>query len=337
VKALGLEARVGLLVLVALVLLGGFLFVLGGFSFGDRYVLNADFDNPGAVKPGAPVTIAGIKVGTVDSIELTPGRVDPETRRRSLVRMKLAIEPEYGDMIREDCLVFVTSQSVLGEQIVAIDPGNPDKPALPDGSAVRGVDPPRLDLALALGYELLDAIVVALRENREDLTGIIGNLAGILRSLNHVLSEHEDELGDIVVHAEQAFEDATALTSAIRERVEAGEVTRIVRNLDRSLAVLASDLDPLLDDAQGAASSLRATLDTIGPEEREDLRLTIHRAAELAEDAQATLADARAIASHVREGRGTIGALAMDEELYDDLSELLRDLKHNPWKFFWRD
>jgi phospholipid/cholesterol/gamma-HCH transport system substrate-binding protein len=31
-----------------------------------------------------------------------------------------------------------------------------------------------------------------------------------------------------------------------------------------------------------------------------------------------------------------VGALVMDEALYDDLQELLRDLKNNPWKFFWR-
>jgi len=27
----------------------------------------------------------------------------------------------------------------------------------------------------------------------------------------------------------------------------------------------------------------------------------------------------------------------MDEEIYDDVQEMLRDLKHNPWKFFWRE
>jgi phospholipid/cholesterol/gamma-HCH transport system substrate-binding protein len=26
-----------------------------------------------------------------------------------------------------------------------------------------------------------------------------------------------------------------------------------------------------------------------------------------------------------------------DEAVYDDLQELLRDLKHNPWKLFWRE
>ena len=28
---------------------------------------------------------------------------------------------------------------------------------------------------------------------------------------------------------------------------------------------------------------------------------------------------------------------AIDEEIYDDLQEMIRDLKHNPWKFFWRE
>ncbi len=33
---------------------------------------------------------------------------------------------------------------------------------------------------------------------------------------------------------------------------------------------------------------------------------------------------------HVKDGRGTVGALVMDEAVYDDLQEMLRDLKHNP-------
>jgi phospholipid/cholesterol/gamma-HCH transport system substrate-binding protein len=39
----------------------------------------------------------------------------------------------------------------------------------------------------------------------------------------------------------------------------------------------------------------------------------------------------------VKAGKGTVGALVKDEAVYDDLQELLRDLKHNPWKLFWRE
>jgi len=47
--------------------------------------------------------------------------------------------------------------------------------------------------------------------------------------------------------------------------------------------------------------------------------------------------DAHAIVAHVRRGEGTVGAFLMDEEVYDDVAEMVRDLKHNPWKLFWRD
>jgi phospholipid/cholesterol/gamma-HCH transport system substrate-binding protein len=42
------------------------------------------------------------------------------------------------------------------------------------------------------------------------------------------------------------------------------------------------------------------------------------------------------LVERVKSGKGTVGALVMDEALYDDLQEMLRDLKHNPWKFFWK-
>ncbi len=36
----------------------------------------------------------------------------------------------------------------------------------------------------------------------------------------------------------------------------------------------------------------------------------------------------------IRAGKGSIGALMVDEAVYDDLQELLRDSKLNPWKIF---
>jgi phospholipid/cholesterol/gamma-HCH transport system substrate-binding protein len=39
----------------------------------------------------------------------------------------------------------------------------------------------------------------------------------------------------------------------------------------------------------------------------------------------------------VRKGKGTAGALLVDPQIYDDLKELVRDLKRNPWKFFWKE
>ena len=59
--------------------------------------------------------------------------------------------------------------------------------------------------------------------------------------------------------------------------------------------------------------------------------------AEVAKNTKGLTQDAQSIAAGVRKGKGTVGALVADEQLYDDLQELVRDLKHNPWKFFWRE
>ena len=34
---------------------------------------------------------------------------------------------------------------------------------------------------------------------------------------------------------------------------------------------------------------------------------------------------------------GTVGGMVTDPEVYDDLKDLLRDLKRNPWKLMWRE
>ena len=63
----------------------------------------------------------------------------------------------------------------------------------------------------------------------------------------------------------------------------------------------------------------------------------LHDVRSLASRADHIASDAQRVTTHIRQGRGTVGALLMDEEVYDDLQELVRDLKHNPWKFFWRE
>jgi phospholipid/cholesterol/gamma-HCH transport system substrate-binding protein len=43
------------------------------------------------------------------------------------------------------------------------------------------------------------------------------------------------------------------------------------------------------------------------------------------------------LVTDLRAGKGTAGALLSRDDLYSDLRELIRDLKRNPWKFFWKE
>ena len=59
--------------------------------------------------------------------------------------------------------------------------------------------------------------------------------------------------------------------------------------------------------------------------------------ARLAAELQTLATDVQSILGNVKKGKGTAGALLVDPQIYDDLKELVRDLKRNPWKFFWKE
>jgi phospholipid/cholesterol/gamma-HCH transport system substrate-binding protein len=334
-----IEVKVGVLILVSLGILAAFVLIMGGLSFEKTYTVYVDFDNPGGLQSGAPVRVAGVKVGKVAELAFMGGKVDPKTNRRTLVRAKLNIEARVKDSIHDDADFYVTTQGVLGEQFLAIDPGSPQKGVLPEGTIVKGIDPPRLDLFLAKAYELLDTTMNGIRNNRELISDIATNTAGLLKGLNTTLTENRERINRTMANLESLTAEANTLTVHARTQyVDNPKITRTIDNIDRLSSDIQKDSGPLLKDARESLANLnRASKVLGGEEEQAKLKKTIEEVAQLAARANATAADAQAIVQHIKKGNGTVGALVMDEAIYDDVQEMVRDLKHNPWKFLWRE
>lgn len=334
-----IEVKVGILILVSLGILAAFVLIMGGLSFEKTYTVYVDFDNPGGMQSGAPVRIAGVKVGKVSELAFMGGKIDPKTNRRTLVRAKLAIEQRVRESIHEDADFYVTTQGVLGEQFLAIEPGSPLKPVLPDNSVVKGIDPPRLDLFLAKAYELLDTTITGIRNNRELISDIATNTAGLLKNLNGVLSDNKERINRTIANLESLTAEANTLTVHARTQyVDNPKIARTIDNVDKISTDLRKDSEPMLKDAREALANLnRASKLVGGEEEQAKLKKALEDVAQLAARANATAADAQAIVTHIKKGNGTVGALVMDEAIYDDVQEMVRDLKHNPWKFLWRE
>jgi phospholipid/cholesterol/gamma-HCH transport system substrate-binding protein len=334
-----IEVKVGILILVSLGILAAFVLIMGGLSFEKTYTVFVDFDNPGGLQSGAPVRIAGVKVGKVSELQFLGGKIDPKTNRRVLVRAKLSIEQRVKESVHEDADFYVTTQGVLGEQYLAIEPGSAQKPVLQENAVVKGIDPPRLDLFLAKAYELLDTTMTGIRNNRELLSDIATNTAGLLKGLNNVLTDNRERINRIVQNLEALSAEANTLTQHARTNyVDNPKIARTIDNIDKLTTDIQRDSGPILKDAREAAANINRASKTIGGEEEQaKLKKTIDDVAQLAARANATAADAQSIVAHIKKGNGTVGALVMDEAIYDDVQEMVRDLKHNPWKFLWRE
>lgn len=84
-------------------------------SFGaSGYRLIAKFDNVGGLKVGAPVSMAGVTIGRVDSIDF-----DPVDFRAAVT---LRIESRF-DQIPDDSDASIYTAGLLGGQYVGIGPG----------------------------------------------------------------------------------------------------------------------------------------------------------------------------------------------------------------------
>ena len=78
------------------------------------YSVTAKFDNIGDLKPGSPVTMAGVRIGRVESIKF-----DPKDYKAAVI---LRIEDQYGE-IPEDSDASIQTAGLLGGKYIGIGPG----------------------------------------------------------------------------------------------------------------------------------------------------------------------------------------------------------------------
>src|SRR5689334_10522045 len=110
----GLEFKVGLLILISSAILIGFIFVLGNFSLRSGFKVYVDFDYIGALQPGAPVKVSGIKVGKISDVEFRGGKIDDKLGKRVQVRVTAWVEDRVRDSIRQDAEFYINTAGVLG-------------------------------------------------------------------------------------------------------------------------------------------------------------------------------------------------------------------------------
>lgn len=88
---------------------------VANYTQGDTYALKASFTNIGQLKLRAPVKVAGVRIGSVQSIELEPERLD--------AMVVLAIDKRYSHL-PEDTAAAIFTSGLLGDQYVGLQPGD---------------------------------------------------------------------------------------------------------------------------------------------------------------------------------------------------------------------
>jgi phospholipid/cholesterol/gamma-HCH transport system substrate-binding protein len=122
-----LEITVGFFVLLGLACLAYLAINLGKLEiYGKGYQISANFENASGLKTGSVVEVAGVEVGQVLSIQLTP-----------LYQARVKIKIEEGIKIHDDAIASIRTKGIIGDKFVKLSPGNSEKLIPPGGKIIN--------------------------------------------------------------------------------------------------------------------------------------------------------------------------------------------------------
>ena len=123
-----LEFKIGLFVIVLLAMAAvmSIKFSESGFGLRNTYPLTLRTSNAGTIIRDSPVLMSGVKIGYVDSFDLT------EDGREVLINVELY--PEYSTRVREGVTFRIKSTGFLGDQFIGVFPGETMGKELAEGS-----------------------------------------------------------------------------------------------------------------------------------------------------------------------------------------------------------
>ena len=104
---------------------------LSAFSDEQGYRVTAEFENIGGLKARSPVTLAGVRIGRVERIEL-----DPETYNANVV---LNLYSSF-DTLPTDTAASIYTAGLLGEQYIGLEAGAEEE-FLKDGDVIELTQP----------------------------------------------------------------------------------------------------------------------------------------------------------------------------------------------------
>jgi phospholipid/cholesterol/gamma-HCH transport system substrate-binding protein len=266
---------------VALLIAAAAAFAVVGLGAGDEggedYKVRAIFDNAGFVIAGEDVKVAGVRVGSIDSIDVTEDF-------KAAVVLDIT-DPGYQDF-RSDASCIVRPQSLIGERFVECEltetraPGEEAPPELEQIEEGPGEGQYLLPVERNGKAVDLDLINDIMREpERERLSIILSDLgigvAGRGKELSEVIRRADPALKEIdevlkilaeqnEVLADLATDSDTVLAPLARERAHVGGAIANAGEVAQATAERSADLEADIERLPAFLRELRPTMVRLG-------------------------------------------------------------------------
>jgi phospholipid/cholesterol/gamma-HCH transport system substrate-binding protein len=298
------ETKVGILAAFAIALLIiGYNFLKGNSIFSSETVLYARYSQVDGLTVSKPVLINGYQIGRVAALELQPD---------ATVKATLKINGKYE--IPKNTIARLESTDLLGSKAIVLTLGN-DKNFAEDGDFLQ--------------TNIEKGLMETIQPVQKKAEMIIAKMDSILSSVNTILNPNLQK------NIDRSFTSIAATLSSLESTSK--KVDALVGSESSKLSAILSNVEAISANFKNNGAKIDAVMNNL-------TRVTDKVAAlnfeQTVNNANKAMADLQSMLNDVKNGKGTLGALVNDRQMYDNLNSasknldaLMIDLKENPKRY----
>jgi len=311
------EIKLGILALVAIAaLIWGYKFLMGKNLFSNSNHYFVEYKNIDQLGLSDPVMISGYQVGTVQNIDLKA-----EDFKTVVVR----IDVKSNVKLPPNTVAELRTDGVMGGKTIVLNyEGICEQDCLESGSTLRGAEYGLM--ASMVSPSELDKYVVALKDG----------VGGVMDTLNSQLSS--DAEGDVAATAQSFSQTIKNLEQATNRmnylfQASTGKLVSLLDNLDvvsTKLRDNSSDIGDLIHNLGEISNQLKSSrIDStvlLANDAIANSGAAMESMSATLTQTERTILKLDEMLAGINEGEGTLGSLANDRELYENLNKAAKDL-----------
>lgn len=298
------ETKVGILAAFAIALLIiGYNFLKGNSIFSNETILYAKYSQIDGLTVSKPVLINGYQIGRVAALELQPD---------ATIKATLHINGKY--QIPKNTLARLEGTDLLGSKAIVLTLGN-DKDFAQDGDF--------LETNVAKG------LMETFQPVQKKAELIISKMDSILTSVNTILNPNLQK------NIDRSFNSIAGTLTSLESTSK--KVDALVGSESSKLSAILANVEAITANFKRNGTKIDMVMNNLNTVTDKVAALNFEQTVNSANKA---MSDLQLIINDVKSGKGTLGALLNDKQMYDNLNNasknldaLMIDLKANPKRY----
>ncbi len=255
---------VGVFITAAIVLFGAALFLIGDQhkAFRRHVIFYTNFQNVDGIPKGSTVRVDGIDAGELEAIEI------PSSPSQKF-RLKMNVDDRLRGLIRQDSLVTVETEGLVGDKFLLIQGGTDRASEAAPESTLQGKEPFEIGKLLEQAQGIMNqagTTITGLQNTMKDVSGrldtTLDTATGTIRNVNGVVLDVRKGKGTAGLLLEDPATAADVKQSVANVRQTTEKLNTTTTRVDNLLAdVQTRQLVPKIDDTLVSAKSATQNLD----------------------------------------------------------------------------